>query len=205
VRRIRNFFIAGLIVFIPLAFTVVFLRFMFKLVDGILREPVEMLIGYHIPGLGVVASLILILLIGGLATNLIGKRLIALGESIIVRTPFAGAVYVTVKQIVDAFIHSERTPFQHVCLIEYPRKGMWSIAFVTGETPASMTGGRAEDLINVFIPTTPNPTSGFLILVPREDVIYLDVPVEDGLKMVVSGGILTPEQKKTVMEGSPGE
>ncbi|MGE5485626.1 MAG: DUF502 domain-containing protein [Ignavibacteriales bacterium] len=203
-RKIRNAFIAGIIVSIPLGFTIFFLRFIFNFLEGMLRTPTRLLAGRDIPGLGMTASVVLIFLLGVLANNILGKRIIAVGEHIIERTPLAGSVYTTVKQIVDTFVRSEKTPFQQVCLIEWPRRDMHCIAFVTGDTPACVcpqprtaqpSGDcpSADDLVNVFIPTTPNPTSGFLVFLPRKDVVILDITVEEGLKMVVSGGILSPE------------
>ncbi|NPV70466.1 MAG: DUF502 domain-containing protein [Firmicutes bacterium] len=201
-RKVQTFFVTGLIVFIPLAFTVVFLRFVFNLIDGILHDPVRAVLGRDVPGLGAAASLIIILGLGALAANILGKRLIALGEYAISRTPLAGSIYVTVKQIVDTFLHADRSPFRRVCLIEWPRREIYCIAFVTGETPQSCSG-RTGGLLSVYIPTTPNPTSGFLVLVPGEDVQILDISVEEGIKMVVSGGILTPEQARNMAGGQP--
>ncbi len=195
-RRVRNSFITGLIVSIPLGITIFFLRFVFNFFDGMLRTPVRLITGRDIPGLGMAVSFILIFLVGLLATNILGKRIIATGEYIIERTPLAGSVYTTVKQIVDTFVKSEATPFRDVCLIEWPRREMYCIAFVTGDTPRCVSPGGEDDLINIFIPTTPNPTSGFLVFLPRKDVVFLDIPVEEGLKMVVSGGILSPEVRR---------
>jgi len=218
-RKIRNAFISGIIVSIPLGFTIFFLRFLFNFLDGMLHTPMRLIAGRDIPGLGMAASLVLMVVIGGLAGNILGKRVIAIGERIIQRTPLAGSVYTTVKQIVDTFVRSDKTPFQKVCLIEWPRREMYCIAFVTGDTPSCVSpAGRVSlpycdgsapggcppprdsagdecELINVFIPTTPNPTSGFLVFLPKRDVVVLDIPVEEGLKMVVSGGILSPETR----------
>ena len=200
VRKLQTFFVTGLIVFIPLASTVVFLRFMFNLVDGILHGPVRALLGRDIPGIGAAASLIIILGFGALATNILGKRLIAIAEHAISRTPFAGSIYVTVKQIVDTFLHAEKTPFRQVCLVEWPRRGAYLIAFVTAETPPSCSG-KASGLLSVYVPSTPNPATGFLAFIPREDVQVLDISVEEGMKMVVSGGILAPEQARNMVGG----
>ena len=142
------------------------------------------------------ASLAVIISTGLFAANYVGKKLIGFGERIVVRIPLVRSIYLTVKQIVDAFMHGGKNmAFKRVVLIEYPRKGIYSIGFITAESNGEVQAKTKENVMSVFLPTTPNPTSGYLLFVPREDVVVLDMSVEDGLKLVVSGGIIAPEYK----------
>ena len=189
--KLRRVLVAGLITLIPVATTAYILIVTFRFVDGLMGRTVERLLGYPIPGLGVIATFLLVLLVGVLATNLLGKRLLRGGERLMLRVPLARTVYVTVKQIVDTVTRQDN-PFKRVVLIEYPRKGVRALGFLTGTTGGEVQGIIAAEVLNVFVPTTPNPTSGFLLLMRREDVILLDMPVEDGIRLIISGGILTP-------------
>jgi len=192
VKRIRTYVVAGLIVLVPIIITWKLLVWLFSIVDGILSWLVPHVFGRAIPGVGLVATVILVLLVGVLAANIFGRRMIHYGESLIRRTPIVRSVYVTMKQITDAFVRQEQAAFSRVCLVEYPRKGIFSLGFVTSPAMSELEDKTKTRLIGVFIPTTPNPTSGFLLYVPAEDVTYLDLPVEDGLKLVISGGVIMP-------------
>jgi len=189
--KLRRVLVAGLITLIPVATTFYILVLTFRFLDGLMGRTVQRFLPYPIPGLGVVATFLLVLLVGVLATNLVGKRLLRGGERLMLRVPLARTVYVTVKQIVDTVTRRDN-PFKRVVLIEYPRKGIWTLGFLTGATSGEVRGIIAAEVLNVFVPTTPNPTSGFLLLMRREDVILLDMAVEDGIRMIISGGILTP-------------
>lgn len=191
-RRFRNMFFAGLIVLAPVWLTFYILAWFFNFADGFLRGYVTAVIGYQIPGLGLILTVGIILLIGFLASNLLGRRLIAFAELLILKTPLARNIYQTVKQIVDAFMPQRNTPFSKVVLVEYPRRGIYAIGFLTGTTMGEVQEKTREEVMNVFLPTTPNPTSGFLLLIPKDDVVVLDMTVEDGLKLVISGGVITP-------------
>ncbi len=192
-RLLRKYFLAGLFVLLPLVVTVYVLVFSFNLVDGIFKELVRVVVGRHVPGAGFLLTVCLVFLTGVLATNVGGRRLLAWGESLLLRLPLVRTVYTTSKQVVEAFSLSGREGFQRVVLVEYPRRGLYSIGFVTGKAPAEVSARAERPLLSVFVPTTPNPTSGYLLLVPREEVVFLEMSVEDGLKLVISGGLVTPD------------
>lgn len=189
-RRIRNWFFAGLVILAPLVLSVYFLTLGFRWLDALLGGLAAQTLGRQIPGLGLLVSIILAVLIGMIASNFVGRRLIAWSEQGLMRVPIFRGVYSTIKQVVDAFAGQKRTAFQEVVLVEYPRKGIWSIGFVTGPAPKEAMERAGRDLVNVFVATTPNPTSGFLILVPHDEVIWLSLPVEEGMKLVISGGVI---------------
>lgn len=196
-KRLRNYLVAGLVVLLPVVATWQVLVWLFNLIDGLLGGLVTRIFGRSIPGLGLAATVIIVLAVGALAANWFGRRLIDCGERLMRRTPIVRNVYSTIKQIIDAFVGANKTAFRNVVLIEYPRKGVYSPGFATGPTAGELSGKTKEDLVGVFVPTTPNPTSGFLLYVPRRDVIYLDMSVEDGLKLVISGGVVTPPKPST--------
>jgi uncharacterized membrane protein len=201
VRRIRTFFVTGLVILIPVAITVFFLRFLFALADGVLQPLVETVLGRHYPGLGVAVTLAVVLLTGALATNYLGNRLIQGAEVLILHTPFVRGVYTTAKQIVEAFVNAANAPFRRVVLVEYPRRGLYTLGFVTSDARGEVQDKTVEEVVNVFIPTTPNPTSGFLIMVPKSQLLRLDMTVDEGLKLVVSGGMLSPANGNARSEG----
>jgi uncharacterized membrane protein len=189
-RRVRNWFFAGLVTLTPLVLTVYLLGVGFRWVDSLLGGFAARTLGRQIPGLGILASLALAVLTGLVASNLLGRRLIAWGEQALLQMPVFRGVYSALKQVVDAFAGQKRTAFQRVALIEYPRCGIWSIGFATGPGPAETRQKTGRALVNIFIATTPNPTSGFLIMVPQEDIIWLGMSVEEGMKLVISGGMI---------------
>ena len=155
-------------------------------------------LGYEIglPGLGLLILIIAITLIGALTAGLVGRIVIRAGESMLNRMPVIRSVYGASKQILETVLHSQSKAFRQPVLVEYPRKGLWAIAFVTGTTEGEVQHLVADRLINVFLPTTPNPTSGFLLFVPKEDLVILDMSVEEAIKMVISAGIVTPPDRR---------
>jgi len=197
--RLRRLFLTGLAVLLPTLVTIHFLNWFFRFADGIVGRWFARFQVY-IPGLGIVVGLSVIVLTGLLATNILGRQMITFGENLITKMPLARGVYLTVKQMVSVFLNPSETSFRRVVLVEYPRPGVYSLGFVTGETSEQLNSLTGEDLVNVFVPTAPNPTSGFLVLVPRKDVKRLDITVEQGLKLVVSIGIVDP-----LKEGREGE
>lgn len=210
---IRRWFIAGLLVWLPLAVTYWLLRFLVGVLDNSLLllpsaiRP-ETLLGFAIPGLGILLSLLLVLVTGALAANFVGRRVLRTGESLLNRIPLVRTVYSGVKRLAETVLGDSGTSFRKVLLIEYPRREMWTLAFQTGEPVGEVQASTAREVITVFVPTTPNPTSGFIVMLPREDVIELDMSVEDGLRMVISLGVVTPEQPARASEGSsdlPGQ
>lgn len=195
--RIRRYFVAGLLVWLPLVATILLLAFVIRLVDRslLLLPPAlrpENLLGFTIPGLGVILTLLILLVTGVIVANFFGRRLIALWESLLARIPLVSTVYGAIKQITNSLFSDASQSFREVVLVEYPRKGLWMLAFVTGDTPKQFQQTIGHDLINIYVPTTPNPTSGFYIMVPPSDVKRLDVPVEAGLKMILSAGVVNP-------------
>lgn len=194
---LRSYLLAGLVVWLPILITIGVLRFIIDLLDNTLAlipkayQP-EQLIGHHIPGLGVILSLVILLTTGIIATNYFGQRLVGWGESILSRIPLVRSIYKTVKQVINAVLSTNSEAFRKVVLIEYPRKGLWSIAFQTGTANTAINNKTKDEMISIFIPTTPNPTSGFLMMVPRNDIIELDMSIDEALKFIISLGVMPP-------------
>ncbi|MBN1825282.1 MAG: DUF502 domain-containing protein [Candidatus Eisenbacteria bacterium] len=191
-RKLRTYFVTGLLVILPVAITTWLLWKIFIAVDGFLGDLISHYVGRRIPGTGFVATLILILLIGLFASNLLGRRLIALGDYLLHRIPIVRQIYSGVQQISTALLGDKRSEYSRVVLVEYPRTGVYAVAFQTGTLHAPLQDTDGEDLVSVFLPTTPNPTSGFLLLLRREDVIPLPIRVEEAVKFVISGGSVPP-------------
>ncbi|MHB9144149.1 MAG: DUF502 domain-containing protein [Symbiobacteriia bacterium] len=207
-KRLQTFFVAGLIAITPAAVTYLVLRWLFTTVDGSFGGPIEDYIsghfGVHLPGVGLVGTVLIILLVGILVTNLVGREALKYMEGWLEGVPLVRSVYSTLRQITDAFWKPDQNTFKRVVLVEYPRRGCWAIGFITAEVRASGLGITASgDIVyNVFVPTTPNPTSGFLMIYPSEEVRMLDVSVEDGMKLVISGGVLVPASLLPVAEAA---
>lgn len=198
---LRKYLLAGLLVWLPLGVTVLVVKALIDLMDRVLvfipsKYHPEALLGFHIPGLGVLLSLLVLFVTGIIAANLFGRRLVAIWESLLARIPLVSTIYSAVKQVAETVFGNQGNSFRKVLLIEYPRKGLYSIAFYTGSAIGEIQDKTAQDVVNVFLPTTPNPTSGFLLMVPREDVIELDMPVEEGIKLIMTLGVIVPENKK---------
>lgn len=162
------------------------------------RYQPDQLLGFHIPGIGVVITLLIILLTGVVVANFIGRRLLLWGDKMISHIPLVRTIYASVKQVSNTLFTPGGQSFRKVLLVEYPRVGMWSIAFQTGDgTPEVTQLQQGEPMVSLFIPTTPNPTSGFLMLVPRKDVIELEMSVDQALKFIISLGVMQPINKVT--------
>ena len=206
--KIRSYFLTGVIITAPVGLTfyvaILFIGFVDSRVRNIIPEKYhyDNLLPIEIPGIGLLFVFILLTFIGFLTAGLIGRFIIKLGERIISRLPIIRSVYGALKQIFESVLASSSKSFREVVLIEYPRKGVWAIGFITGDTKGEVQNATKENMVNVFLPTTPNPTSGFLLFVPRKDVIILDMNVEEGIKMVISGGIVTPKQKKIKLKNN---
>lgn len=185
--QLRKSFFTGLLVVIPISATIYILIFLIGVLNNLLPF-------HFLPyGTGVILTIILITLIGFMTTNLIGKRLIDTGEKFISSIPLVKNVYAAVKQISDAMLSSQGKNFRRVVLIEYPRKGIYTLAFVTGVSRGEVQDKTKDNVINLFVPTTPNPTSGFYLMVPEADVINLDMSVEDAFKLLISGGMVSAD------------
>ncbi len=198
-RLMRRYFITGLFVLLPLVITAYILVFAFQLVDGLLRNLIVYCLGRHVPGLGFLIMISLVFVAGIFGTNVVGKKLLALGEEVLRRIPVVKSIYTTAKQVLEALTVHRQGAFKQVVLVEYPRRGVYSIGFVTGEAPAEVRARVGEDLLNVFIPVSP-PTQGSLVMVPRKDVLFLKMGVEEGLKLLISGGIVTPSSQREAAE-----
>ncbi|WP_455198682.1 DUF502 domain-containing protein [Kaarinaea lacus] len=193
----KRYLIAGLLVWVPLGVTFIVIKFLVELMDKTLdwlprQYHPDVLLGFHIPGIGIVLAVVIVLGTGMIVANLFGRKLVSLWESILRRIPLVRTIYSSVKQILETVFSSGQS-FRKVLLIQYPRKGLWTLAFQSGTTRGEAQARTGTEIINVFVPTTPNPTSGFFLMVPREDVIELDMSVDDGLKMIISAGVMVPE------------
>ncbi|MFQ5451926.1 MAG: DUF502 domain-containing protein [Nitrospinaceae bacterium] len=197
-RRIRNIFITGLLITLPIAITFFILKFLYQNLDALAPLFTNLLIqagapipeGYRIPFLGVIITLLIIFLVGVFTTNIFGKELLHLGERIVEKIPIVRKIYKGSKQVVTSFADADTGSFKKVVLIEFPRRGVHALGFVTGETRGEVQENTAENVLNVFVPTTPNPTSGFLVFAPRDEVEEIAMSIEDGVKYIISGGIV---------------
>ncbi|MBU0712195.1 DUF502 domain-containing protein [bacterium] len=184
---VRNKLVAGTLALIPVVITYYFLRAFIGFFDRIINPMLEPYLGFHIPGLGLIISLLAIYLLGLFITNILGRSLLTFLEKWLNYIPLVRTVYQTSKQIASAFSLTQ-TGFERVVFVEYPRTGAWTLGFVTGQSK----GKDGTDFIHLFLPTTPNPTSGWALFVPEDDVIPTEMTVEQGLKALISGGALTP-------------
>lgn len=200
--RLRNYFLTGFIICAPLAITAYLVWTFIEWVDGWVKPYIPAVynpdnyLPFSIPGFGLVVAFFLITLIGFLTANFIGRTVVGYGEHLLGRMPLVRNLYSGLKQIFQTVFSQQDTSFEKIGLLEYPRKGIWAVVFIATDTKGEV-GDRlmnlGNDTISVFLPTTPNPTSGFLLFVPREDVIILDMSVEDGAKLVISAGLVAPE------------
>ena len=197
----KRYLIAGLLVWLPLGVTIAVIKFLVDLFDqSLLLLPhqyrPDVLLGVDIPGFGVLLSLALILVTGVVVANFLGSRLVAMWESFLSRIPLVRSIYNAVKQIAEAVFGSGEQTFQKAYLIQYPRAGLWTLAFQTGTSQGEAQKKTGmNDVVNLFVPTTPNPTSGFFIMASKNEVIELEMNVDDALKMVISGGVIVPDAK----------
>ncbi|MCK8826984.1 DUF502 domain-containing protein [Natroniella acetigena] len=195
-KEIRNYLITGLIILLPLLTTVYIILTIVNLVDGIFSPLIRLIIGREIYGLGFIITFVIILGVGIVATNVLGKKMISVGERLLTKIPIVRNIYLTTQQILDALLLKKKTDFRKVVLVEYPKEGVYQLGFLTYEGKGEVQNKSNKNVVNVFIPTTPNPTSGMLILVADEDLTYLDMTIEEGLKWVISGGTIVPESEK---------
>jgi uncharacterized membrane protein len=202
--NLRKYVIAGLLVWVPLGITILVIKLLIDLLDRtmiLLPPPLrpETLLGFSIPGLGILISAIVILGTGFLIIRYAGQRFVHWTEKVVGRIPLVRSIYSATKQVTETILTSDKNAFREVYLLEYPRKGIWSIGFQTGEgIEQAREHIRDNDLLTLFVPTTPNPTSGFIMMVPKKDAKKLDIDVESALKLIVSLGVVTPPTKNTV-------
>ena len=197
-KGIRTYLVTGLLVWVPLGITAFLIKFAVDFVDRALlflpgQYRPDSLIGFHVPGIGVVLVFIILLVTGLLAANFFGRRMVGLWESLLHRIPLVRSIYSATKTFTEVILNDSTDSFKEVLLIEYPRKGLYSLCFQTSTNLGEVQSRAEEDVICVFVPTTPNPTSGVMIMVPRKDVIHLDMEIEEAVKMVVSLGVVVPK------------
>ena len=205
-RRLRNIFITGLLITLPIVLTWFILQFLFKNLDALSPVFTNVLIqlgapfpeGYRIPFLGVLITLLIILIVGWLTTSFFGKKICQLGETLVEKIPFVRRIYTGSKQVVISIAQADTSAFRKVVLLEFPRRGLLAIGFVTGESRGEVQRLTQENMFNVFVPTMPNPTSGFLIFAPANELTEVSMSIEEGIKYVVSGGIVTPPGLKVI-------
>jgi uncharacterized membrane protein len=196
-KRLRRYIVAGILVWLPIGVTVFLLRILVGMLDrSLLLIPQqyrpEELIGFTIPGLGLLLTLLILLVTGVLAANIVGRSMVGFWESLLERIPVVRSVYSAAKNFAEIVFSDSSQSFKKVLLIEYPRKGLYSLAFQTSSQLGEVQGRTGEDVICVFVPTTPNPTSGLILIVPRKDVIELDMDIDEALKMIISLGVVVP-------------
>ena len=199
--RLRAYFLAGVLVTAPVAITFYIVWLIVSFIDDRVSRLIparynpENHLPFGIPGLGLVIAVVVLILIGAVTAGYIGRVIVRLSDAILARMPVVRSIYGATKQIFETVLAHKSTAFRQVCLVEYPRRGVWSLGFVTGTTVGEVQERTSDQVVNVFLPTTPNPTSGFLLLVPTRDLVLLEMSVEDGIKMVISGGIITPPDR----------
>ncbi|MBN1211914.1 MAG: DUF502 domain-containing protein [candidate division Zixibacteria bacterium] len=192
IDTVKRHFISGVLVVVPIILTYIVLKFLFESIDGILQPIIHNLFGYFVPGLGVFTTLLLIILAGILTRNYIGARLYKYGERIMIKMPVIRPIYSSAKQLLEALTTTDTKTFKNVGLIEYPRKGAYALCFVARYVVLKLKDKKHE-AVTVFIPSTPTPISGIALVVPVEEVIFLDMTIEEGVKFLVSGGVASPE------------
>ena len=186
---IRNYFITGVVVLVPIGFTLYLSKFLIELSSNLVPQNINpnYYLPFRIPGLEIIVSVIIITIVGGLSLSFFGKRILKLIDDLFKRIPFLRTIYSAILQMTESFSNKDNDK-KSVVLIEYPRKGVWAVGFATKENKGIMSQKTNQKLINVFVPTTPNPTSGFLLMFPIDDVIYLDMTFEEASKFIVSAG-----------------
>ena len=196
VSKLRNYFITGVLVLIPIGVTVYLTLFFIKIFAKILPQEINPnnYLPYSIPGLEIIISIIVITVIGWLSLSFLGKKLVKLVNDIFKKIPFLRTVYSAIGQMTQSFAQTRKSKKKSVVLVEYPRKGSWAVGFATQENTGEIASKTNKDLVNVFVPTTPNPTSGFLLMFPKDEIIYLDMSFEDASKFIVSAGTSNPKE-----------
>jgi uncharacterized membrane protein len=193
-KRSKNYFLSGILVVVPIVITILVLKAIFIFLDELLLPYLRPQLGYWVPGIGILIILVGIYLVGILVTNFLGRKFINLGERIVLNIPIAKSIYGSVKQIMETFSFKTDQAGKKVVMVEYPKKNVWSIGLINGEISHPKS---KEKLYNILVIAAINPTSGFFILVPQTKIIHLNITVEEAMKWIVSGGIITPDQFKS--------
>ncbi|MDC0919921.1 DUF502 domain-containing protein [Candidatus Thioglobus sp.] len=197
-KNLRNYFISGLLFWIPLGLSVVVIKFFLELVNDIVPPEYLPEALFHldsvIPGSGIVWVVLIIIITGALVSNFIGRKLVEIWEKILNKIPGFRGIYKALKQLSDTVLSPSGNSFKKALLVEYPRKGMWTIAFQTGDYQGEIAKRIGQELVNIYVPTTPNPTSGFFIMLPKSDIIELDMSVDEAFKLIISTGVVEPSK-----------
>ncbi len=210
-KQLRTFFFTGLLIVAPIALAYYILKELFFFVDGLFREPIQNYFSVYLEidknmyGIGVLAVVFLLIIIGWITKYYVGVKLLQLTNYIFDKIPLFNRILKMIRQISEAFFSGQKDVFQKAVLIEYPRKGMYSIAFFTGDTKGEVKEKAGEELVSVFLPTTPNPTSGFLLFIPKDEIKPLDMTIENALKLIISGGAFNPEDMPEIEENGKGK
>ena len=204
-KKLQKYLIAGLLVWLPVVVTVLLFRFLITLMDQTLillpsQIRPEAIIGFKLPGLGLILTLLVLIVTGIFAANFVGRSMVNFGEKIFKKIPIVRSVYSAAKNFADIVFSDSGQSFKKVLLIQYPRKGIYSLAFQTSTNLGEVQKKTGSDVVCTFVPTTPNPTSGFIIIIPKEDVIEMDMEIDEAFKMIVSLGVVVPEWKKEELE-----
>jgi len=204
---VKKYLITGLLIWVPLVITVWVLSFLVDTLDqSLLLLPVSWQprswIGFHIPGLGVLMTLAVVLATGVLAANIIGQRMVQYWEGLLARIPIFKSLYFSVKQVSDTLFSSSGLAFRKALLVQYPRQGSWTIAFLTGQPGGDVANHLKGDYVSVYVPTTPNPTSGFFLMMPTADVVELDISVDAALKYIISMGVVPPDDRSATSDAA---
>ncbi len=208
-KKLKQIFLTGLAVTVPIGLTLYILFFLIDIMDGLLkiiplRYHPDTLLGIHIPGLGTIVTVILIFICGLITASYVGNKIVQSGEDLLYRIPFVRNIYQAIKRFSDTMVMDRRSSFKRVVLVEFPRKGLYTIGFVTGKPNWEIKREAGENLISVFLPTTPNPTSGYLIILPEDELVEVGMSVEEALTYIISVGIVAPSERAKRKEKSYG-
>jgi len=198
--NLKNIFLTGLAVIVPVGLTLYILVFLIGMMDGLLtfiprQYHPDILIGFHIPGFGIIVTIMLIFICGLMTKSIVGNRIVLYGEGLLDRIPIVRSIHMAIKKIVDSMVLYRSRSFKKVVLVEFPRKGAYTLAFVTGEPANEIHAKTGQQCVSVYVPTTPNPTSGYFIIFPEHEVVQLDMSVEDAFTLIISGGIVNPPEQ----------
>ncbi|MFH1373685.1 MAG: DUF502 domain-containing protein [bacterium] len=192
VVAIKRYFLSGVLVVVPIILTYIVIKFLFEAIDGILQPVLFHILGYYVPGLGVLTTILVIILAGVLTRNFVGARLYAVGDRLLAKMPIIRPIYSAAKQLLEAITMPSSKSFKEVVLIEYPRRGAYALCFISRRMEIAVNG-EIRKFVTVFVPSTPTPVSGLVIMVPADEVIPVDMTMEEGIKFLVSGGVASPE------------
>jgi uncharacterized membrane protein len=198
--KLKNIFLTGLVVIVPVGLTLYILTFLIGMMDGLLtiiplRYHPTALVGFHIPGLGILITILLIFICGLMTKSIIGRKIVVYGEALLDKIPFIRSIHMAIKRIVDSMVLYRNRSFKKVVLVEFPRRGAYALAFMTGMPGDEIHQKTGQRCVSVYVPTTPNPTSGYFIIFPETEMIYLDMSVEEAFTLIISCGIVNPPDR----------